>query len=787
MRAYHRNKYQEKPLYPCEPWNITEDSFSVETNHHNEAIFSLGNGYMGMRGTLEEDYSGPDYTSTPGMYINGVYGSEEIIYPEEAPDLPRQSQTMLNLAKWSSINLYINGEKYDLLQGEVSDYSRSLDMKKGVLLRELTWTSPGGKKIFFNILRFLSQDKPHLGMIIYKFKPLNFSGHVLLKTRIMGDSTNYHHLRNKRELVVKDRGFQGEIEYIIQKATSTFIATGMACRNVLIPSNEGVIISKKHLSSEKGLSVEYELNVEKGKEYSLQRYLCVYTSLDLGLNIDFSELENKLKNKLINNLNIAVEMGDKNLLKKHTDYMAEYWSDVDVKIYGDLALQQAFRFNAFHLLQSTGRDGRTNIAAKGLTGEYYEGHYFWDTETYIMPFFLYSRAEIAKSLLMYRYHNLDKARKNARRVRLDGALFPWRTINGEEASGFFMGSTVQYHINADIAYAIYQYYNTTKDKDFLHNYGAEILVETARMWIDHGGYIPLRDGKFCINEVCGPDEYKPGVNNNCYTNYMARFNLQWAIEVIKKTAEENPKAYRDLKERIKLEEEEIDAWQKAADNMFLPFNKELGIHPQDDSFLYKEAIDVDAIPSEEISLVKHWHPLVIWKYQVIKQADVILLMLLLGNLFSLEEKKANYDFYEPKTTHDSSLSPAIHSIIANEIGYMDDAYNYFMMTARLDLDDYNNNAYQGVHTACMAGSWLALIKGFAGMRNYDGKLYFNPCVPRKWKGFAFKIKFQDRQIKISVKRDKTYYKLITGEEIRIFHKGERFLLSAGRGIEKSNF
>lgn len=782
MRKYHRRKLQQESQYKCEPWQVTEEEFRVEANHHNEAIFALGNGYMGVRGTLEEDYSGPSETTTPGIYINGVYGSEEIIYGEEAPDLPERGQTILNLADWTSINLYLEEERFDMLTGRVSNYRRVLNMKEGTLTRELIWLSPGGKKIKIKIIRFLSLTSQHNGIINYNFTPLNFTGRVRLISAIKGDVCNYHHLREKKALDVVDKGYAGNRGYVLQLAPSTGIMVGTAMDNRLeLP--EASTCNRIRLVEAGRVIEQFELKVEKGKDYNLTKYVCLFSSRDMDEDKVKGEV---LKDYLLEKLAEAVETGWQQLLAEQREFLRRYWDSVDVKIYGDISLQQAFRFNAFHLLQSTGRDGRTSIAAKGLTGEFYEGHYFWDTETYVLPFYLYSQPEIARQLLLYRYHTLEEARANARRMKLKGALYPWRTINGEEASGYFMGSTVQYHIDADIAYAIHQYFTATDDYEFLFNYGTEILVETARMWADRGSYIPLKGNKFCFNEVCGPDEYKPGVNNNCYTNYMARFNLEFAIEAVRLMEEKVPDKYLELQNRLGLEESELKKWERIARDIYLPYNEELGIYPQDDSFLFKEPIDVDAIPEEEIPLVKNWHPLVIWRYQVIKQADVILLMLLLGDKFTLTEKRTNYDFYEPKTTHDSSLSPAIYSIIASEIGYYKQAYNYFLQTARLDLDDYNDNAYQGVHTACMASTWMALVQGFAGMRNYNGQLHFNPYLPAGWDGYEFKIKFKGRQLQIKVEPDGTNYQLLRGEELTIIHQGEEVRLIKGINVGLTN-
>ncbi len=777
MLHYRRNKVE--PIYKYEKWKVTEKKFKVENNHRNETIFAQGNGYMGVRGILEEDYSGPEYSTTPGIYINGVYASEDIIYGEPFPELPEKSQTIVNLADWTAINLYLENEKFDMLTGTVKNYSRCLDMKKGVLTRQLTWVSPRGRIIEIKIIRLLSFINPHLGMINYRVKPLNFKGKIKIISAIDGNVRNYHHLRKKKQLQVINKDKINDFFYMQQKVASTSIETGFLMRNLIYLNNiySPDSIEKKDKLDEEKVSEQFNITVKKGQEIVLNKYVYCYTSRD-----ETFVSHKKEKDAGINNLKNTMNEGFREEIKLQKRFMENYWYDVDIKIEGDTSLQQAFRFNAFHLLQSTGRKGLRNIAAKGLTGEFYGGHYFWDTETYTLPFFLYNRPEVARDLLMYRYQTLENARKNARRVKLDGALFPWRTINGDEASGFFMGSTVQYHIDADIAHAIYLYDKTTVDHDFIYDYGAEIIMETARMWNSRGSYIALRDNKFCLNEVCGPDEYKPGVNNNCYTNYMAKFNLEYAVELAERMKDIVPEKYDKLKKKINLNGEEIEQWRKAAARMYLPYNEELDIHPQDDSFLYKDPIDIASIPEGEFPLVRNWHPLVIWRYQLIKQADVLLLMLLLGNRFSREEKKRNYDYYEPKTTHDSSLSPSIHSIIASEIGYNKEAYFYFYKTARLDLDDINRNAYQGIHTACMASTWMAVVQGFAGMRNYKGELSFNPYLPDNWDSYEFKIRFNKCQLFIRINKKGVQYKLLEGVKLKFYHVQQEIELSRGESI-----
>jgi len=768
MLTYHRLKSEKPPLYDYEPWRITEKEFEVENNHHNETIFSLGNGYMGLRGTLEEDYTGPSDSTTPGFYINGIYEEEEIIYGEFAPKQPQNYQTMINLMDWKTINLYIEDEKFNMLEGKVENYERFLDFKKGLLKRSLVWTSPTGKKINIEVERIISLTHKHIGTIKYEVTPLNFDGKIKIESFLKGDVQNSHHLRDRSPLLIEQKGIDTQFSYLMVTTKNSDISIGSTIYNKLMGIEEKFLLREENIEG-KNIKEVYEIDAEQDKTYRLEKYAAFYTSRD--------EIEQEeILAQCYQSAKRAKAMGFDEIKAGQIEYLKDYWHYSDVKIEGDEALQQAFRFNALQILQSTGKDGKTNIAAKGLTGEYYEGHYFWDTETYIIPFFLYSHPEIAKQLLNYRYEILDSARDNAKRMKLKGALYPWRTIDGEEASGNFLGSTVQYHINSDIAFAIKNYVQATEDKDFLYNKGAEILFETARMWLSLGHYEELKEGQFCINEACGPDEYKPAVNNNCYTNYMAKFNLEYAAEVYQELKEKNPDKLNKIKKAINLLTDEFRDWQEAAEKMFLPYNEKLGINPQDDSFLYKEEIDIESIPIDELPLVKNWHPLTIWKYQILKQADVILLMLFMGDKFSLEQKKRNYDYYEPKTTHDSSLSPSIYSIIASEIGYHDDAYDYFKQTARLDLDDYNENAYQGLHTACMGSNWMVLVQGFAGMRTYEGELIFKPYLPKQWDGYEFKIKYRGALLKVHVKEDEIEYNLLEGDSIQFKHKDREIKL-----------
>jgi alpha,alpha-trehalose phosphorylase len=772
----------KKPIYPFEDWVIRETQFSIDTNYRNETIFTLANGYIGMRGTFEERYSGPKNTSFNGTYINGFYEIHDIVYPEGGYGFAKIGQTMLNVADSKIIKLYVDGEEFDLLQGKILFYERVLDMKKGFVERKVKWESPTGKILEVKIKRIVSLNRQHLAAISFTMQPVNFTGKIRFVSAIDGNVSNINDSEdvrvgsNLKGKVLKtiDKSVEGLKGWIVQKTQKGNFSYACAIDNVLVADSKYEVSNSLE---EDGVKVIVDLEAEKGTSYTLNKFISYYTSKDFD--------ENKLVALALEEIEKAKNDGFETIEKEQEEFLNSFWKDADVIIEGDKALQQGIRFNEFHLLQSVGRDGKTNIAAKGLTGEGYEGHYFWDSDIYIMPFFLYTKPEIAKALVMYRYNLLDAARSRAKELGHKGALYPWRTIDGPECSAYFPAGTAQYHINADIVYALKRYVEATNDVDFLYDYGCEILFETARFWEDLGAYIPLKGNKFCINCVTGPDEYTALVDNNAYTNYMAKMNLEYAYDIANKMKKEVPQKYQKVASKLNLKDEEIVAWKKAADNMYLPYSKELDIIPQDDSFLYKERITVDEIPEDQFPLLLHWHYLNIYRYQICKQPDVLLLMFLQREKFTKDELKKNYDYYEPITTHDSSLSPAIFSILANEIGYTDKAYKYFMMTARMDLDDYNDNVKDGIHAASMAGTWSAVVNGFGGMRVYTNELHFEPRLPKEWNLLSFNVRYKGRKINVKLTKESVVFALLEGEPIEIYCFDEKIFLEKGENKVES--
>lgn len=773
MRRYHQHHFHDSSIYPVHPWQVEEEELLLEHYHHNETIFSLGNGYLGTRGTLEERYQGPEGISSPGVYINGIYDSEDFIYGEEVPREPETTQSMVCVADWTPVAIQFEGETLNSLQSHLESHSRVLDMARGYTRRRFFWRTEGGALLEIEFCRIVSLMHTRIAALTCRIKVLEGTGSIQVISSLEGRIKNIHTFRDKERMQTVKQGQEGEGFYLLQATrNSPFLVSCAVDHSLQVPQGKSV---ERNTVTEHGyLARTYSLQLEEGEALTLEKFACYCTNRELA--------REHMVNRTWEEARERKGQGWQHLLWEQETFLREFWSQADVIVKGDDRIQQGLRFNALHLLMSTGRDGITSIGAKGLTGEFYEGHYFWDVEIYILPFFLHVRPDIARKLLEYRYRILNEARANARRFRSSGALYSWRTINGHEASGYFMGSSVQCHINADIVYALKQYVEVTGDKEFLHDYGAEIVFETARFWRDRGNYIQRKGNQFCMNVVCGPDEYKPGVNNNCYTNYMARFNLQYGVEVAGAMAQEAPDTLKELQKKLHLTRGEIESWQEAAEAMYLPYDKELGFHPQDDTFLDLAPMDVDDLPAEDIPLVRNWHPLVIWRYQLIKQADVLLLMFLLGDLFRAEEKKKNYEYYEPKTTHDSSLSPAIHGIVACEIGALDQAYSYCTQTVRIDLDDYNNNAYQGIHAACMGGAWMGMVYGFAGMRCNEEGISFSPILPSQWEGYSFKVMFRNQQIEITVDEMSCSYTLLEGTELRIAHGEESVLLKKGQTI-----
>lgn len=761
----------KKPIYPIEPWTITERQFLIENNYRNETTFALSNGYIGSRGTFEEAYPFDVNTGLEGNFINGFYESEQIRYGEANFGSPLLSQSLLNLPNLKETKLYLDGEEFDMRTGSMEEYGRTLYMKEAILERSLIWTSPGGKKARIEIRRLVSFRYKNIMAIRYAVTPLNFSGKITYCSKLQGNVEN--HTRKTNPIV--DYGpFGRKLEpdmlyarenilfYEGTTQTSGLTAACGSSHSVLGAGKDGVLktISTEALEA----SLRLEAEIMEGQEICLEKFICYTSSLDMK--------KNALESFTLELLEKAGKEGFSSLEKYQKDYMYRYWENADVKIKGDDALQQGMRFNLFHVMQSAGRDGRTGMGAKGLSGEGYEGHYFWDTEMYMMPVLIYTEPKTARALLQYRYGTLEQARARARILGHDkGALYPWRTINGEEASTYYPLGTAQYHINADIAYALSLYLQVTGDIIFFKEMGAEMLLETARIWADVGSFAECKGGKYCICDVTGPDEYNVLVDNNFYTNLMAREHLRDAVDAVEYLQKTDTECLAKISSRIGFETEEVELWKEIVEKMYFPYDEKRQVYPMDDGFMMRKPWDESRIPVEKRAwLYENYHPLFIMRHRMSKQADAILGMYLHGELFTDEEIRRNYDFYQEVTLHHSSLSTCIFGIVACRIGYYEEAFRYFSQSARMDLDDYHNNFYAGIHGANMAGTWQAIVNGFAGLHCSKGRLRFAPYLPKEWDGYSFKLLFRGSLLKVDVKREESVFTLEKGPAITFMVK-----------------
>ncbi len=748
-------------------WSFVEKEFDQSKYAVNETLFALGNGYIGTRGGFEEasHFGGHD-----GTFINGFYDYYDLSYGEKYQGYPDKSHAMLNVTSGKNVEIDIKGEKFNLNNGKIRDYKRELDFKKGIMKRTLKWMSNQGDEILLEYERLVSFYEKHLMIINLKITPLNFDGEIKLYSTLDGDVHNILKEDDPRigvefegdELKVTQTELDHEKAVIHSKTKASSL--GLCCLMGHI-MNEDMCDIHTHQQNNQ-LQHIFSIRAVKNKTIELSKPV-IYVSYPISM-------EEQAYLQALAVLKAVIEKGYAFYRIEQEKYVAKFWDNSDVFIDGDDKIQQGIRFNMFHLLQSVGKDGLTNISAKGLTGEGYEGHYFWDTEIYILPFFLYTNPAIAKKLVDYRYNLLDQARKRAKEMQYDkGALYPWRTINGEECSAYFPAGTAQYHINADIAYTISKYMTATEDEGFLVEKGAEILFETARLWMEIGHF---NQDRFHICCVTGPDEYTAVVNNNVYTNLMAANHLKEAYLSAAKLKETYPKDYQNIKEKINLSDEEIETWLEASESIYIPYDEERGLYPQDDSFFKKPLWDFEESRDKHPLLI-HYHPLNIYRKQVCKQADLILAEFLLSHLFSQDQKKRDYDYYEKITTHDSSLSTCIFSIMANELGYYDKAYDYFIHSVRTDMDNTHKNTSAGVHTANMAGAWLSIVFGFGGMREENGELKFSPHLPKHWKEYKFRITYKGRKIEVTVKQGETTFALLEGKPITIYHNHQTVELS----------
>ena len=769
-------------LYPADEWRIVEARYSDEFVGLTETVFSLGNGFVGVRGSFEEGRP----ALVPGTFVNGFHETWPIMHAEGAHALARTGQTIVNVPDTTILKLYVDDEPFFLPTARIRDYERVLDMRAGTLTRELVWVTDAGKHVRVRSRRIVSLEYRHLVAMTYEVTMLDRAAPVVISSLVLNRQDAHlsglpghspgdprlatvlpHRVLNVRAAELADQrvlfGYQ---------TTSSGMTLGIGVDHVI-----DAACSYRAAGSVDDGTGEVLLTADAvpGVPIRITKYATYQTSRSIPV----PELVDRCRRAL----DRAVPDGFDTLLASQRANLARFWDRADVRVQTRLnpvRQQQAVRWNLFQVAQATWRAEGAGVPAKGLTGQAYEGHYFWDTEVYVLPFLSYTQPRIARNLLRFRHSMLGRARERAAEMSQRGALFPWRTINGEEASSNFQQGTAQYHINADIAYAIGRYTHIQGDIRLLGEIGAEILVETARLWADLGFY--GADERFHIHGVTGPDEYTTVVNDNAYTNLMARLNLNFAAATVRRLREERPRDYTALVHTVGLQFREAEAWERAAAAMHIPFDETRRIHPQDETFLDREPWDLDATPREKFPLLLHYHPLVIYRHQVLKQADIVLAMFLLGNEFPEEQKRRNFDYYDPLTTGDSSLSACVQGIIAAEIGRERQALEYFQYALLMDLGNVAGNASDGVHIASAAGVWSSLVFGFGGVRDFDGHLSFTPRLPRAWNELAFSLRFCGRQIRIRLTHDEENYLIDEGTPLEITIRGEPHLLSPGTTV-----
>ena len=764
---------KNKPaIYPLNAWEVTEECFDIKTNYRNETTFALSNGYIGTRGTMEEAYDFDVDTGMEGNFINGFYESTDIRYGEANFGSPLRSQTLLNLPNMKETKVCLDGEEFSLLESCVSDYKRTLYLKEGIVRRSLVWTTKTGKQVQMDTLRLVSFDRKHVMLQKMCLTALNFDGEIEVKSKLNADVENQTRKTNPivdygpfgPRLNPDLFGADGTKLTYVGKSIGSKLSMGCGSDICVFPVEAVKEINAK-IDKLEAVS-ELKLQLNQNDTVALDKFMVYVSCLD--------EYEGHLEEVVQEELNSAMQIGAEELINRQKAYVEDFWQRAAIQIEGEDALStiQGLNFNLFHIFQGAGRDGKCGMPAKALTGEGYEGHYFWDTEMYMIPLFIYTQPEVAKALLSWRFHTLDQARARARVMGHPvGALFPWRTINGEEASTYYPLGSAQYHINADVSYAVNLYYQVTGDEDFMIHEGAEILIETARVWADVGSFSEVKGGKYCICSVTGPDEYNVLVDNNFYTNLMARENLRDAVEVVRLLEEKAPEKLEELKCRIGFSVDELSLWEEIIEKMYFPYDESRQIYPMDDGFMMRKTWDEERIPPEKRSwLYENYHPLFIMRHRMSKQADAILGFYLHNDCFTEEEIRRNYDFYQEVTLHHSSLSTCIFGIVASDIGYHEEAYRYFSDSARMDLDDYHNNFYAGVHGANMAGTWQALINGFAGMRMHHGKLSFKPNLPKQWSKLTFRIQYLGSVIEVTMKEKSISFVLLSGNPVKIYLK-----------------
>lgn len=741
-------------------WSIIEEGFDAERVKSSESIFSIGNGAMGQRANFEEQYSGKTFQ---GSYIAGVYYPDKTRVGWWKNGYPEYFAKVLNAPNWIGINVTINGEALDLANcKEVKNFRRELNMKEGWLSRSFEATLHNFIEVLVETKRFLSLDMDEVGAIQYDVTFLNNDAQVIIAPYLDAGITNEDSNWDDKFWNTDDVSFEGEQAFILSHTMKTkfHVCTAMQTQFSL---NGKVLQQEKTINDTlEYIEFQYKNQVNKGDTITLTKF----GGYTVDRNHDKEELVSIAKKTLAK----AAQLGFEKLLENQKEAWAKIWEMADITIEGDVKAQQGIRFNIFQLNQTyLGKDARLNIGPKGFTGEKYGGSTYWDTEAYCIPFYMATKdQEVARKLLTYRYHHLDKAIENAAKLGFTNgaALYPMVTMNGEECHNEWEITFEEIHRNGAIAFAIYNYHRYTGDYSYIPEKGLEVLVGIARFWHQRANFSTAHD-KYVILGVTGPNEYENNVNNNWYTNYLAKWCIDYALENIDRVKENYDCDYTRIMNKAKLSKSELEQWKKVADNMYFPYSGKHQVYLQQDGFLDKELITVANLDASQRPINQKWSWDRILRSPYIKQADILQGFYFFEDDFSTEELERHFDFYEPFTVHESSLSPCVHSIQAAKLDRMEQAYTFYLRTSRLDLDDYNHEVEEGLHITSMAGTWMSIVEGFGGMRVKNDTLSFEPKIPKQWDAYSFKVNFRNQILKVNVTQATTKFELKGADELEI--------------------
>ncbi|RTZ00768.1 glycoside hydrolase family 65 protein [Flavobacterium sp. RSP49] len=750
-------------------WSIIEEGFDAECVKSSESLFSIGNGAMGQRANFEENYTGETFQ---GSYIAGIYYPDKTKVGWWKNGYPEYFAKVLNAPNWIGIDIEINGEKLDLNTcAEVKNFRRELNMKEGWYHRSFEATLKNGTEIAVSIRRFLSIVLDEVGVINYEITPLNKDSKIVYKPYIDAGVTNEDANWEEKFWEPLDVKKSGNEAFVTAQTFKTHFKVTTFMQNSIFTSGEKTGISPSNIDATADkIQFSYDVIVGQGQKSSIQKIGGYTVSLNHENTITAAE-------KVIQS---ALAVGYDQMLQDQIDAWAKIWEMSDITIDGDVKAQQGIRFNIFQLNQTyLGKDSRLNIGPKGFTGEKYGGSTYWDTEAYCIPFYMATKdQEVARNLLTYRYNQLDKAIENATKLGFTNgaALYPMVTMNGEECHNEWEITFEEIHRNGAIAFAIYNFYRYTGDYSYIPEKGLEVLIGIARFWHQRANF-STNLNQYVILGVTGPNEYENNVNNNFYTNYIAKWCLEYTYEQIQKVSLEYPSDHKRITEKVKISDSELQSWKKVSDNMYFPFSEEYNVYLQQDGFLDKELVRVADLDKSQRPINQKWSWDRILRSPYIKQADVLQCFYFFEEHFSKEELKNNFEFYESFTVHESSLSPCVHSIQAALLDKMDMAYSFYLRTSRLDLDDYNKEVEEGCHITSMAGTWMSIVEGFGGMRVKDDTLHFSPKIPKQWKGYSFKINFRNQILKVAINHKETSFTILGDKELEIVVNGKTLVVT----------